>query len=75
MATSGPTLSDNIAAEMKRHKISQATLAAHLGISQAAVSARFRTGAGGVEWRVSEVRAVAELLGVDISVLIVEAVA
>lgn len=72
MATEHPTTGDNVAAEMKRRRVSQATLAAHLGISQAAVSARLR---GAVEWRLNELTATAELLDVSLSALIAEAVA
>lgn len=67
MATESPTTGDNIAAEMKRRRVSQAKLAAHLGISQAAVSARLR---GAVDWRLSEITATAELLGVTVPSLI-----
>lgn len=69
MATTPPSVSDNIAAEMRRHKVSQAALAQHLGLSQPAVSARLR---GKVEWRLPEIIAVAAHLDVPLSCLIPE---
>lgn len=65
-----PTTGDNIAAEMKRHRVSQATLAEHLGLSQAAVSARIR---GVVDWRLAEIIATAELFDMQINDLLADA--
>ena len=67
-----PTVGDNVAAEMKRHRLSQAGLAQHLGISQAAVSSRLR---GVTPWRVDELRVVADVLNVPMSALLGEVAA
>lgn len=67
MATGTPTTGDNVAAEMKRHRMSQQRLADHLHLSQAAVSARLR---GVVDWRLAELQTVADLFGVTVADLI-----
>lgn len=67
-----PTVGDNVAAEMKRRRLSQSVLAQHLGLSQAAVSARLR---GVTSWRVDELQVVADALGVPISTLLGEVAA
>jgi predicted transcriptional regulator len=69
MATTPPSVSDNIAAEMRRRKVSQTVVATHLNLSQAAISARLR---GKVDWRLPEIIAVAKLLDVPLSALIPE---
>lgn len=63
---------ENIRAEMARQKVPQITLAAHLGISQAAVSRRLN---GQTPFVVDELVAVAFLLGVSASYLLGEEVA
>lgn len=57
----------NIRAEMARHKVSQTTLAAHLGISQASLSDRIR---GKVPVDVNELDALAEFFGVPAAAFI-----
>ena len=52
---------------MSRRTITQSTLAAALHCSQAAVSRRL---AGTVEFNVSELEAIAEILGVEITELL-----
>ena len=57
----------NIRAEIARRKISQTTLAGHLGLSQTSVSARL---SGRTAFDVNEVHAIAVFLGVPLSVLL-----
>ena len=57
----------NIRAEMARRKVSQTTIADHLGLSQTSVSARI---AGRVAFDINEIHAIAALLGVPITALI-----
>jgi transcriptional regulator with XRE-family HTH domain len=57
----------NVRAEMARRSVTQTTLAAALGISQAQVSKRL---AGAVAFDVNELRAVADFLGVPLPLLI-----
>jgi transcriptional regulator with XRE-family HTH domain len=57
----------NIRAEIARRKISQTTLAEHLGLSQTSVSARL---SGRTAFDVNEVHAIAVFLGVPLSVLL-----
>lgn len=58
-----------IRAEMARHNVRQASLAEAIGISQAQVSARL---SGRLDWKLSEIRAVAALLGVPLSTLVAD---
>lgn len=51
----------NIRAEMGRHRITQSTVAAHLGISQPSVSARL---SGRTSIDVDDLFAISELIGV-----------
>lgn len=51
----------NVRAEMARRKVSQVTVAAHLGLSQTVVSARLN---GRVAFDINELTAIAELLDV-----------
>ena len=57
----------NVRAEMARRKMNQTDVAAILGLSQVSVSARLR---GTTEWRVSELRALAQHFGVSVSTLV-----
>lgn len=57
----------NVRAEMARRKVSQVAVAAHLGLSQTAVSARL---AGRVPFDINELHAIAGLLDVPIAALI-----
>jgi len=57
----------NVRAEMSRRRITQAVVARHLNLSQPAVSQRL---IGSVEFKVSELQAVAELLGVSTASLL-----
>lgn len=50
-------VSDEVRALMGRHQVSQTTLAAWLGLTQPAVSARLR---GATEWKVSEIDRISE---------------
>lgn len=54
-------VSREVRALMGRHEISQARLAAWLGVNQTAVSARLR---GATEWKIKEIERVAEGFGV-----------
>jgi len=68
MSTSPAVLTGaNIRAEMARRKVSQTTIANHLGLSQTSVSARL---AGRVTFDINEIHAIAALLGVPITALI-----
>ena len=70
-AVSTPTrTADNVRAEMARRGVRQTTLAACLGLSQAAVSRRVT---GGTEFSVAELLTVAGLLGVSPASLLGEA--
>lgn len=62
-------LNATIRAEMARQRITQTELAVALSIPQTQVSARLR---GAVEWRVTELLGVAELLGVPASTLLAD---
>lgn len=55
-----------VRSELARQRIPQATIAARLGISQAAVSRRL---SGAVPFDVSELAAVADVLGADVGTL------
>ena len=55
-----------VRSELARQRIPQATIAARLGISQAAVSRRL---SGVVPFDVSELAEVADVLGADVGVL------
>jgi transcriptional regulator with XRE-family HTH domain len=68
--SSKDSVSAEIRAELGRQRKPQAFLAEVLDLSQVQVSARLR---GEVEWRVSEVGAVAQALGVPVSQLIRDA--
>ena len=57
-----PALSDNVRAEMARHRITQTELAQALELSQSAVSRRLK---GESEWTASEVMRLAQLFGID----------
>jgi len=57
----------NIRAEIARRKISQTTLAKHLGLSQTSISARL---SGRTAFDINEIHAVAVFLGVPITVLL-----
>ena len=57
-------LNSTIRAELARRGMHQRALAQMLGLSQASVSARL---SGGAEWRVSELQAVARILGIRVS--------
>ena len=59
-------ISDEVRALMGRHQVSQTALAAWLGITQPAISARLR---GATEWKVSEVDRIAEGFGIHPSEL------
>jgi transcriptional regulator with XRE-family HTH domain len=60
------TVGANVRAEMARRGITQATLAQHLGISQAQVSKRL---SGAIAFDVNELHGVAGFLGVSIDLL------
>lgn len=62
----------NLRAEMSRAGINQTAVAAHLGLSQQAISRRM---SGRTSFTVDELAHVAELLGVSVSVLFGEAAA
>lgn len=62
-------VSGKIRAAMARKRIRQADVAEALGLTQVSVSDRLN---GRREWRLSELRAVARLLGVPLSVLVAE---
>ena len=62
----------NVRAEMARRQLSQTALAAHLGLSQAAVSRRL---SGHTPFDVNELASVAAWLGVPASTLLGEAAA
>jgi len=57
----------NVRAEMSRRQITQAVVARHLNLSQSAVSLRLT---GSQEFKISELQAVAELLGVPTASLL-----
>jgi len=57
----------NVRAEMSRRQITQAVVARRLNLSQSAVSLRLT---GSVEFKVSELQAVAALLGVPTASLL-----
>ncbi|HEY8664636.1 MAG TPA: helix-turn-helix transcriptional regulator [Propionibacteriaceae bacterium] len=57
----------NVRAEMSRRRITQAVVARHLNLSQSSVSLRLT---GSAEFKVSELQAVAELLGVSTASLL-----
>ena len=57
----------NVRAEMARQGITQTVLAEKLGLSQTQVSARLR---GRVPFDINEITAVADMLGVPLSVLL-----
>lgn len=57
----------NVRAEMARRKISQTTVAQHLGRSQTAISHRLN---GRVPFDINELTAIAQLLGVPLSDLL-----
>ena len=57
----------NVRAEMARRRVLQADLAKHLELPQTAISHRVR---GEVPWDINELVAAAELLGVNIAVLL-----
>ena len=57
----------NIRAEMARRKVSQTTLAEHLGVSQTSISARL---SGRTAFDINEIHAIAVFLGVPLSVLL-----
>lgn len=61
------TPNPNIRAEMARRGVTQADLAAALGITQPGVSARLH---GRTDWRLKELSVVAETLGVPLSALL-----
>lgn len=61
-----------IRAEMARHGLTQTALADALGITQPGVSARLR---GRIDWRLGELQAVAEVLGVPLDTLLTGVVA
>lgn len=63
------SLNATIRAEMARQRITQTELAIALSIPQTQVSARLR---GAVEWRVTELLSVADLLGVPASTLLAD---
>lgn len=60
----------NIRAELARANKTQSDLAAKLGISQAQVSKRLQ---GRIPWRLDELVATSDLLGVPLSTLLVAA--
>ena len=62
-----PTASANIRAELARADVSQSAVADLLGISPGQVSARIQ---GRIEWRLSEVQAIAAHLNVPIGKLV-----
>ena len=55
------SFNDTLRAEMARRRITQTALAEALGLPQTQVSSRLR---GATEWKVTELLAVAEYLGV-----------
>lgn len=57
----------NVRAEMARKKISQAALADHMGLSQAAISARLN---GRTPFDINELAAIAHFLDVGLEALI-----
>jgi transcriptional regulator with XRE-family HTH domain len=57
---------------MARVGLSQEKLGEALGMSQAQVSQRL---AGRIDWRISEIQAIAKILNIPISTLITDAVA
>jgi transcriptional regulator with XRE-family HTH domain len=64
------TLAATVRAELARAGKTQTELAAHLGIGQPQVSMRIR---GEIDWRVSELAAVANFLNIPITSLITPA--
>jgi transcriptional regulator with XRE-family HTH domain len=56
-----------VRAEMARHRVAQNAVAAHLGLSQTAISKRL---AGTVPFDINELTRTAELLGVDLADLL-----
>ncbi|MGN7705061.1 helix-turn-helix domain-containing protein [Cellulosimicrobium sp. 22601] len=60
-------VTDAVTVAIKERGLSQTTVAAHLGISQAAVNRRLR---GQVSWRINELERLAVLLEVDESTLV-----
>lgn len=60
----------NVAAEMARSGLTQIDLAGMLGMHQTALSRRLT---GRTEWTLSEAKRVADVLGVELSVLLPEA--
>ncbi|MFT4281232.1 helix-turn-helix domain-containing protein [Microbacterium sp.] len=71
-----PRVAGSVRAEMARAGKNQQALAAHLHLSQPAVSRRL---SGSVSWSIDELVSTAEFLGVDVTVFVpqgvVEAVA
>lgn len=67
MQTHAQAVAANVRAEMARRQVTQATLAAALGVTQQAVSRRLR---GDVDFTVSELQAVADVLEVPVADLI-----
>lgn len=63
------TVAGNVRAELARRGLPQQKIAEQLGISSVQVSRRMR---GEVDWRLSELEAVAELLGLRIGDLLPE---
>ena len=61
-----------VRAEMARSRVTQATLAAHLHLSQAAVSRRLK---GDVAFDADELTVVSQVVGVSVGALFGEAVA
>lgn len=57
----------NVRAEMARRKVSQTAVAAHLGLSQTAISHRLN---GRVAFNINELHSIAELLGVPLTDLL-----
>lgn len=57
------TVAGNLRAELARRDLTQQEIADQLGISSVQVSRRMR---GEVDWRLSELEAVAELLGLGL---------
>jgi len=65
-------IANAVRAEMARSRVTQASLAAHLHLSQAAVSRRLK---GLVVFNVDEIVQTAQLVGVSVATLIGERVA
>jgi transcriptional regulator with XRE-family HTH domain len=66
------TVAANVRAELARHRISQTSVAKHLGVSRQNVAQRLN---GNVDFRISELITIAELVGIPVTTFLTDVAA